>query len=199
MFIYFLSGIVSEILPNTVVLDCSGVAFECAATSYTISRLKIGEPAKLYTYCSIREDAFDLFGFESKDERSCFEKLISVNGVGPKAAIAILSAANPSAFRLAIASGDEKALTAAPGIGKKLAQRILLELRDKITPDSSDFGDALVIKGGDSAMEREAAEALSQLGYSQSEISAALKKAPKDLTNVSDLVRFALRSMMMKG
>lgn len=199
MFIYYLNGTVAEIMPGSVVLDCGGIAYECAASGYTLAQLHVGVETKLYTFCSIREDAFDLFAFSSKEERSCFEQLISVNGVGPKAAIAILSVANPSAFRLAVASGDERALTAASGVGKKLAQRIILELKDKLGFDSSDIGKAEITAASVSGVEREAAAALSQLGYSQSEITAALKQVPKDTENVSDVVRIALRSMVMKG
>ena len=200
MFIYSIKGTVAEILPGMIILESGGIAYECAATSYTISQVHTGESAKLYTFCSIREDAFDLFGFSTKEERSCFELLISVNGVGPKAALAILSVANPSAFRLAVCSGDERALTAAPGVGKKLAQRILLELKDKINSDSAEIGiDVPQQQVPAAALNREAAAALSQLGYSQSEISAVLKQVPPELTNVSDIVRYSLRAMVMKG
>ncbi len=201
MFIYYLLGTIAEIMPASVVIDCGGIAYECAASSYTISQLRSGEQAKLYTYCSIREDAFDLYAFSGKEERDCFELLISVNGVGPKAALAILSVASPSSFRLAIASGDERTLTAASGVGKKLAQRILLELKDKIGSDLSvDSGESVTVPlSSVSGALQEASAALSQLGYSQSEISTVLKSLPKDVTDVSDIVRYALRSMVMKG
>ena len=124
MYYYYLNGTVALLDANLAVIDCGGVGYACHTTTYTQSQLTVGQTAKLYTYCSIREDAFDIFGFSSREEKACFERLLSVSGVGPKAALAILSASTPQAFTLAIVTGDEKALTRAPGIGKKLAQRI---------------------------------------------------------------------------
>ena len=118
MFFHYLSGTVAELGQNYAVIDCGGVGFECATTAYTVSQLKPGRQQKLYTYCSVREDAFEIFGFSTKEEKRCFELLISVSGVGPKAALAILSVTTPPAFQLAVAAGDEKTLTRAPGVGK---------------------------------------------------------------------------------
>ena len=129
--LYYVSGIVTVLEPGLAVIDCGGVGYGCRVTAYTAGQLKMNQQAKLYITESIREDAFDLYGFSSREEQRCYEMLTTVNGVGPKAAIAILSA-GPQNFTLAVMTGDEKMLTAAQGVGKKLAQRIILELKDKV-------------------------------------------------------------------
>ena len=130
--IYYVSGPVAVLEPGLAVIDCGGVGYGCRVTAYTAGQLKLNQPAKLFVTESIREDAFDLYGFISREEQRCYELLTSVNGVGPKAAMAILSAGGPQNFTLAVMTGDEKMLTAAQGVGKKIAQRIILELKDKI-------------------------------------------------------------------
>ena len=129
---YYLRGTVAAIEEGLAVIDCGGVGFACYTTSATLSRLKPGSEQTLYTYCSIREDAFDIYGFATREEQNCFRLLLGVSGVGPKAALAILSVLPPDRLTLAIMTGDEKALAAANGVGKKMAQRVILELRDKI-------------------------------------------------------------------
>ena len=129
--IYYVSGPVTVLEPGLAVVDCGGVGYGCRVTAYTAAQLKLNQPTRLYITESVREDAFDLYGFISREEQHCYELLTSVNGVGPKAAISILSA-GPQNFTLAVMTGDEKLLTAAQGIGKKTAQRIILELKDKI-------------------------------------------------------------------
>ena len=131
MLFYYLNGTVAALDANLAVIDCGGVGYACYTTTYTQSQLTVGRNAKLFTSCSIREDAFDIFGFSSREEKNCFERLTGVTGVGPRVALALLSSMTPDQFTLAILTGDEKALTAAPGVGRKLAQRILLELKDK--------------------------------------------------------------------
>ena len=126
---YYVNGTVAETGPNLAVIDCGGVGYACATTNYTLSQLKKGERAKLYTHLHVREDIFELYGFSSQAELNSFRMLIGVSGVGPKAALSVLSATTPQNLALSIVTGDEKALTAAPGIGKKIAQRIILELR----------------------------------------------------------------------
>lgn len=200
MFFYYLNGTIAAIEPNLVVVDCGGVGYECATTAYTISQLKQGQMHKLYTYCNIREDAFEIFGFSTKEEKRCFELLLSVSGVGPKAALNILSATTPSGFQLAVAAGDEKTLTAAQGVGKKLAQRVLLELKDKLKLDGMDTSP---VSGGTVLPQRsshasEAAAALAVLGYSQSEIAAAMKGLNTETMTVEEIVRQSLRAMVMK-
>ena len=132
MFYYF-NGEVTLLESNLAVIDCGGVGYACRTSSYTLSRLHVGERARLYTYCSIREDAFDIYGFSTREELRNFELLLGVTGVGAKAAQAILSANTPESLSLAIMSGNEKALTAAPGIGKKIVENYgakLLEIVD---------------------------------------------------------------------
>ena len=128
---YYVCGEVTVLEPGLAVIDCGGVGYGCRVTAYTAGQLKLNQQARLYITESIREDAFDLYGFISKEEQRCYELLTSVTGVGPKAAMAILSSGGPQNFTLAVMTGDEKMLTAAQGIGKKIAQRIILELKDK--------------------------------------------------------------------
>ena len=199
--IYYVSGPVTVLEPGLAVIDCGGVGYGCRITAYTASQLKMNQPSRLYVTESIREDAHDLYGFISKEEQHCFELLTSVNGVGPKAALAILSAGGPQNFTLAVMTGDEKMLTAAQGVGKKLAQRIILELKDKLGGSATelDFSAgvsvAAPVSGGNVAM---ATAALQELGYSQSEIALALKGAEPS-ASTEELIRHALRAMVMKG
>ena len=149
---YYLDGTVAEILPYLAVIDCGGVGYACKTTNTTLAQLKKGQRGKLYTYLDVGENAFGLYGFATANELNSFKLLIGVSGVGPKAALAILSAATPESLAMAIVTGDEKSLTAAPGVGKKIAQRIILELKDKMARESAatglDFsGGALLNKG----------------------------------------------------
>jgi Holliday junction DNA helicase RuvA len=198
---YHINGIVCEIQPLLAVVDCGGVGYALNTTNNTLSRLKIGEKAKLYTYLHVREESFELFGFYSLEEKSCFEMLIGVSGVGPKAALSILSASTPEALALAIIGGDEKALTVAPGIGKKIAQRIILELKDKMTKQAQS-GELLGSIGGGAAPAAtggklaDASAALAVLGYAPAEISAALKGLDVDSMSLEDIIRQALKRMM---
>ena len=199
--LYYLSGTVTVLEPGLAVIDCGGVGYGCRVTAYTASQLKLNTAARLFITESIREDAFDLYGFASREEQRCYELLTAVNGVGPKAAMAILSAGGPQNFTLAMMTGDEKMLTAAQGVGKKLAQRIILELRDKIGGASMelDFSGgpvaAPVQQGSNLAL---ANAALQELGYSPAEINAALKGVDPQ-ASTEDMVRHALRAMVMKG
>ena len=200
--LYYVSGPVTILEPGMAVIDCAGVGYGCRVTAYTASQLKLNQNARLYITESIREDAFDLYGFISREEQRCYELLTSVNGVGPKAAMAILSSGGPQNFTLAVMTGDEKMLTAAQGIGKKIAQRIILELKEKIGGSAMELdfsaGSAVsapVQQGGSVALAR---AALQELGYSPSEIQSALKGADPNATT-EELVRHALRAMVMKG
>ena len=200
--IYYVSGPVTVLEPGLAVVDCGGVGYGCRVTAYTAAQLKLDKPAKLYITESIREDAHDLYGFISREEQRCYELLTSVNGVGPKAAMAILSSGGPQNFTLAVMTGDEKMLTAAQGIGKKIAQRIILELKDKMGGSGLelDFStgpavSAPAAQGGNKLM---AHAALQELGYTPVEIRAALKDADSSLST-EELVRHALRAMVMKG
>ena len=195
---YYVSGTVAEIGPNLAVIDCGGVGYACATTNYTISRLKKGERAKLFTYLHVREEIFELFGFSSQQELSSFKMLIGVSGVGPKAALAILSSTTPNNLALSIVTGDEKALTAAPGIGKKIAQRIILELKDKLAKEQTSFssdGPVPVIAAGGASKAGEASAALAVLGYGTPEIAAALKGVDMEQP-LEEIIRQALKKMV---
>ena len=195
---YYVSGTVAEIGPNLAVIDCGGVGYACATTNYTISRLKKGERAKLFTYLHVREEIFELFGFSSQQELSSFKMLIGVSGVGPKAALAILSSTTPNNLALSIVTGDEKALTAAPGIGKKSAQRIILELKDKLAKEQTSFssdGPVPVIAAGGASKAGEASAALAVLGYGTPEIAAALKGVDMEQP-LEEIIRQALKKMV---
>jgi Holliday junction DNA helicase RuvA len=198
---YHIEGKVTDIEPNLAVIDCGGVGYALNASANTIARLKTGERAKLYTYCYIREDSFDLYGFFTLGEKRCFEMLIGVSGVGPKAALSILSSSTPEALTMAIISGNERALTVAPGIGKKIAQRVILELKDKISKESEQIagafagaaGKAGAVSGGKLS---DAAAALTVLGYSNAEITAALKDLDLENMSVEEIIKQSLKKML---
>ena len=200
--IYYVSGPVTVLEPGLAVVDCGGVGYGCHITAYTAGQLKLNQSARLYVTESIREDAFVLYGFISKEEQRCYELLTSVNGVGPKAAMAILSSGGPQNFTLAVMTGNEKMLTAAQGIGKKIAQRIILELKDKIGGSSAELdftgGPAVAAPVQANNAAALAHAALQELGYSAAEINMALKGVDPQATT-EEMVRYALRQMVMKG
>ena len=198
--LYYVSGPVTILEPGLAVIEAGGVGYGCRITAYTAAQLKLNQNARLYITESIREDAFDLYGFISREEQRCYELLTSVNGVGPKAAISIL-AAGPQNFTLAVMTGDEKMLTAAQGIGKKIAQRIILELKDKIGGSSVELdfsGSPVSAPAQQSSNVALARAALQELGYSPAEIQAALKGTDPN-ADTEELIRYALRAMVMKG
>ena len=198
---YYVSGTVAHVEPYLAVIDCGGVGYACRTTSYTLSQIKKGDKAKLFTYLSVREDAMDLYGFATAEEQKLFQQLISVSGVGPKAALAILSTANPASLALSIITGDEKALTAAAGVGKKIAQRVILELKDKLAKGQSISaagesvaGPAVTIIPQNKLSE--ASAALAVLGYSQGEINVALKGIDMESQPLEQIIRLALKNMV---
>ena len=198
---YYLSGTVAHTEPYLAVIDCGGVGYACRTTSYTLAALKKGERGKLFTYLSIRQDGVDLFGFSTQEELNLFQLLIGVSGVGPKAALYILSATTPANLALSIITGDEKALTVAQGIGKKIAQRIILELKDKLAKGQAAPGDSLGYGGtGVTVIPEnklsEATAALAVLGYSQGEIGLALKGIDLDNFTLEEIIKAALKKMM---
>ena len=192
--LYYVSGKVALLEPGLAVIDCGGVGYGCRVTAYTASQLKLNQNAKLFVTESIREDAFDLYGFSSREEQRCFSLLTAVNGVGPKAAMSILSSGGPQNITLAVMTGDEKMLTA--------AQRIILELKDKIGGGSLELdfsagsGASMPVQQGNNAAL--AGAALQELGYSPAEISQALKGVDPN-ASTEEMVRHALRAMVMKG
>lgn len=196
---YYLKGTVGHLAPNLAVIDCGGVGYACRTTSYTLSTLQTGESAKLYTYLNVREDAMELYGFASENERNCFQMLIGVSGVGPKAALSILSATTPEGLATSIITGNEKALMVAQGIGQKIAQRIILELKDKLAKgqlpaEESYGGTGVTVIPQDKTSE--ASAALAVLGYNPAEIAAALKGLELEKLTLEEIVRQALRKMV---
>lgn len=196
---YYIEGTVAEIEPNLVVLDCSGVGYALNATTNTISYAAKGERCRLYVSEVVKEDAFDLYGFSSKTEKRFFEMLTSVSGIGPKAALSILSANTPEGLALAVSSGNEKALTVAPGIGKKIAQRVILELKDKIGKESTSIGEsfaAAVVPVSDNSAVGDAVAALTVLGYNSNEIAQTLKTIDTNGMNTEKIIKTVLRRMV---
>ena len=198
---YHIEGRIVELEPALAVIDCGGVGYALNITVNTAGGLRLGDKAKLYVSESIGEDHFDLFGFLDKSERRFFELLISVSGIGPKAAMSILSHNTPEGLALAIISGNEKALTVAPGIGKKIAQRVILELKDKVSKemnsgaaDYSSFTPA-PIQSADSAV-NDALAGLTVLGYSGSEIALVLKKLDTRDMTAEQIIKAVLKQMV---
>ena len=198
---YYLNGTVAHIEPYLAVIDCGGVGYACRTTTYTLSALKQGEKGKLFTHLNVREDAMELYGFATAEELRLFQQLISVSGVGPKAALSILSASAPANLALSIITGNEKALTCAPGIGKKIAQRVILELKDKLAKGQTvnaageSYGGAGVTVIPENKLS-EATAALAVLGYSQGEINLALKGIDLDSLTLEQVIKQALKKMV---
>lgn len=175
--IAYVNGIIDDITDDNTVVDVGGVGYNVKISADTAARLPgIGEPVKLYTYTSVKEDAFQLFGFLSRNDLEIFKKCITVNGIGPKGALSILSVLDADSLRFAIMSGDAKAISRAPGIGARTAERLILELKDKIQLDDTligreidSYGAANGVAAADSAQKKEAVEALVSLGYGQAE------------------------------
>lgn len=197
--IYSLSGEIIAVDTNGFAIQCGGIAFFCFSTMNTMKKIGAkGTKATVYTYLNVREDAMELYGFDSQNELDAFRQLITVSGVGPKAALSILSALTPDKLALSIASGDAKTITQAQGVGAKIAQRIVLELKNKfvanLTEEQSMQAEAAAIAAG-SENGNEAVEGLIQLGYSRSEAAAAIGKLDRSLP-VEELIRQALKSLI---
>ena len=198
---YYLDGTVAEILPFLAVIDCGGVGYACKTTNNTLSSLKKGQRGKLYTYLNVGEGIFELYGFATQNELNSFKLLLSVSGVGPKAALAILSSTTPESLAMAIVTEDAKALTAAPGIGKKIAQRIILELKDKMAKETASGLDFSGGRGSPAPAlfankATEAAQALAVLGYSSQEVSIALKGVDVENLPLEEIIRQGLKKMV---
>lgn len=198
---YYVQGIVAHIAPNLAVVDCGGVGYACRTTTNTLSSINKGKAAKLYTHLYVKEDIFELYGFASESELHSFQMLLGVSGVGPKAALAILSYNSPESLALAIVSENEKALTSAPGIGKKIAQRIILELKDKMAKGQLTVsGGGEVFAGGVTVIPEdktsEASAALAVLGYSHQEIVAALKGLDLEHLTLEEIIKQCLKKMV---
>ena len=200
--IYSVSGTLVHLEPGVAVVECGGVGFKCLTSMNTQRKLpNIGGQVKLYTKLNVREDAMDLFGFATLAERSCFTMLTGVSGVGPRVGLAILSELAPEQVALAVASGDSKALTRASGVGAKLAQRIALELKDKVkkmgvvTEGGAPVSPAGVMSAAGNAAN--AVSALAVLGYTPSEAASVVAKFDSSLPT-EELIRLSLREMGSK-
>ena len=206
---YYLSGELAYHSGSTCVIDCGGVGYKLTISGSTHSamppHLSVSEAptVKLFTYLAVREDDIELFGFASEEELSSFKMLISVSGVGPKAALSILTQMTPQKLAIAICTDDKKAIAKANGIGPKTAARIILELKDKLQKEaiaeadlSSSADDELVAAIGGSSKKRDAEDALAVLGYSRSEASAALRSIDIDSLELDEIIRLALKKLM---
>jgi holliday junction DNA helicase RuvA len=194
---YSLKGILTHSEPGLAVVECGGVGFKCLTSLNTLRTLpQPGEEVKLFTHLHVREDALDLFGFATMMELNCFKMLTGVSGVGPKAALAILSELTPEQVAAAVATGDSKALTRASGVGPKLAQRIALELRDKVKNIKAGDDGFAPAPGAVSASSNAGAavNALAVLGYQPSDAAAIVAKFDSSLP-VEELIRLSLKSM----
>lgn len=196
----YLKGTIEDIAEDNLVLEVNQIGYNIKVSARTVNALEgIGSFVKIYTYTLVREDTFSLFGFLTKDDLEVFKKLITVNGIGPKGGLAILSIMSADELRFAILSGDAKAISKAPGIGAKTAERVILDLRDKISledalvPKESAFAAASSVEalGGS---RNEAIEALVALGYSSSDALKAVKQVPEtEAGSVEDILKAALK------
>ncbi len=202
----YLKGTLEEITEDAIVVEVGNIGYNIRVSTTAVDLLPgIGSEVKIYTYTMVREDAFMLYGFLSRDDLEIFKKLITVNGIGPKGGLAILSVMNADALRFAIMAGDAKSIAKAPGVGNKTAERVILDLRDKISLEDTLRGlgeptvtteGAAVGAGTDNVMKREAIEALVALGYSASDATNAVKKVEVDETStVEGILKLALKFM----
>ena len=193
--IYSLHGELTHWEAGLAVIECGGVGYACRTTMNTLSKIRELNEVKLFTYLHVTENSLDLFGFADSAELASFKQLISVSGVGPKAALSILSDITPSKLALCIATGDSKTLTKSPGIGAKIAQRIVLELKDKVAKEqkfsSAELASVPVQSGSNIA---EAMTALQTLGFNPAQCGAALSGANPD-SSVEELIKFGLKNL----
>lgn len=200
--IAYVSGIIEDIAEDNVVIDVGGIGYNVRISADTASRLPgMGESVKLYTYTYVKEDAFLLYGFLSRNELAMFKLCITVSGIGPKGGLAILSVMDVDSLRYAIMSGDTKAISKAPGIGARTAQRLILELKDKISIDDTLINKEIAVTAAsrisaDSAQKQEAVEALVSLGYGQAESLKAVN-AIEGIENMDSgaVLKAALKKM----
>ena len=200
---YSITGEVVFYDTQCVAVNCNGVAFKCFTTMNTLKNVASkGETVTLFTYLNVTENALDLFGFYTETEMECFKVLLSVSKVGPKVALAILSELTPDSLALAIASGDSKSITRANGVGPKLAQRIVLELKDKLAAGLDLGSSGIEVESANAAMNAtntsEAVSALTMLGYSQSEAALAVGRLDKSLST-EELIKQALKQLSRIG
>lgn len=200
--ISFVRGKASDMTETSVILENNGIGFEIFMIGNDLSRIHIGEEYKIHTYFQVREDAMVLFGFLQKDDLAMFRLLLGVNGIGPKGALGVLSGLSADELRFAILADDAKTVSKAPGIGKKTAQKLILELRDKLSLEEAfeqklahETAGAVVSPDGMTDVKREAVEALTALGYSSTEAYAAVRSVTGvDLENVEEILKAALKN-----
>lgn len=195
--IYSVTGKIIHIEDGVVVVECGGIGYQIRTTLTTLSNLpKVSEQTTVFTYMHVREDALELFGFSDKKELNCFKMLISINGVGPKAGLAILSAISSESLALAVAGGDYKTLTKAQGVGPKLAQRIVLELKDKVTNEQVSAGITQNVSYNNvaSGNSSEAISALVVLGYEQGDVASIVASFDPSLS-VEEMIKLALKKL----
>nr|MBE6545341.1 Holliday junction branch migration protein RuvA [Oscillospiraceae bacterium] len=200
---YYLKGELTYRDINTCVIDCGGVGYKLTVSYLTSEALvsKLGKEVKLFSHLAVREDGVELFGFGSNEEKECFNRLTSVSGIGPKAAMSILSTMTPEKLAVAICTDDKKAIAKAPGIGAKSAARIILELKDKMSKEM--LADSITTVGSDESAQiyvsnsaiSEASEALAVLGYDKSTVLSALKGIDPSLTDVGEIIKAALKKL----
>lgn len=194
---YFIKGKVAVAEPSLVVIDAGGVGYAVMTSLMSSSQVKQGEETTFYTYLHVRENIVELYGFISREELDCFKLLIGISGVGPKAALSILGVVTPSGLAMAVLTDDQKALSAAPGVGKKLAQRIIMELKDRMSKsqlESADMSGVDIIPMAGTAAD-DAASALMVLGYTHAEALTAMKGLDTASMSVDDIVRAALKKL----
>lgn len=197
--LYNIKGKLTVTDVNFIVVECGGIGFKCFTTLNTAKTVgEIGKEVNVYTYLAVREDAMDLYGFATTAELDAFKLLITVSGIGPKAAVAILSELTPDKLALCIASGDAKSITRAQGVGKKTAERVVLELKDKMGSMNISSGNSNAVAGvlsvNESSNASEAVEALVALGYSQSDAAMAVSTLDKSMS-VDEMIRFGLKQL----
>lgn len=197
---YYLNGELAYSEGNMCVIDCNGVGYKLTVSMITADSLltKLGKKIKLFTHLAVREDGVEFFGFSSNEERECFNKLISVSGIGPKVAISILSTHTPEKLAYAIATDDIALLAKTPGIGKKTAQRIILELKDKLSVDISET-DTMSSYSASSLISKsknisEAIEALMVLGYDKSTVTSAVKGIDPNM-DPAEIIKLVLKKL----
>lgn len=201
---YYVEGRVAVLEQGLAVIDCGGVGYACHTSQNTVGALKMGKTARLYTWLYVREGAVELFGFADLEELNCFKMLLGVSGVGPKAALAILSVAPPGELALAIITEDAGLLTRAPGIGKKIAQRIVLELRDRMSKGQLEgaagrAAEAIAVPAAGTVNHvQEAVAALMVLGYSQAEALMAMEGVHTEGMEAEEIIRQCLKKLAIQ-
>ena len=196
--LYYIKGVVAQTEPSLVVLDAGGVGYAVNTSFYSSSAVKTGETHLFYTYMHIAEGVMKIYGFKTQNELLCFKSLIGVSGVGPKAAVSVLSVVTPEKLASCIALNDETPVCAAPGVGKKLAQRILLDLKDKLSVTSSGQDIPLSAEPSGDAAFSDAVSALLGLGYSRQQVLSALSGEKTQGARAEELIRAALKKLMLQ-